>query len=142
MKHFLRLICLLVVFATLAAIPAYAQEVTPRGSNELNSYRAYCTKISSTQVVVSFQVIGTDALDEIGANTIKVQYSSDGVNWTTAKTFRKANYPSMVDHNTSMHATEFTAIVPSGKQYRAYVEFYGEKDGSLTARGYYTAVIT
>ena len=142
MKRFLRLVCLLVVFATLAAVPSYAQEVTPRGSNELSSYRAYCTKISSTQVVVSFQVIGTDALDEIGANTIKVQYSSDGVNWTTARTFRKANYPSMVDHNTGMHGGELTAIVPSGKQYRAYVEFYGEKDGGLTVRSYYTAVIT
>ena len=141
MKRFLRLVCLLVVFATLAAVPSYAQEPTTRGSNELSSYRAYCTKISSTQVVVSFQVVGTDALDEIGANTIKVQYSSDGVNWTTAKTFRKANYPSMVDHNTGMHATEFTATVPSGKQYRAYVEFYGEKDGNSTTRFYYTTII-
>lgn len=142
MKRFLRLVCLLVVFATLASIPTYAQEVTPRASNELSAYQAYCTKTSSTTVVVSFLVIGTTALDEIGANTIKVQYSSDGVNWTTARTFRKANYPSMVDYNTGMHAEELTATVPSGKQYRAYVEFYGEKDGGLTARGYYTAVIT
>ena len=141
MKRFLRLVCLLVVFATLAAIPAYAQEATPRASTELSSYRAYCTKKTSTSVVVSYQVIGTDALDEIGANTIKVQYSSDGVNWTTARTFRKANYPSMVDSNTSMHGGELTATVPSGKQYRAYVEFYGEKDGSFTERYYYTAVI-
>ena len=141
MKRFLRLVCLLVVFATLAAVPSYAQESTPYASRELSSYRAYCTKISSTQVVVSFQVIGTTALDEIGANTIKVQYSSDGVNWTTAKTFRKANYPSMVDHNTSMHGGELTAIVPSGKQYRAYVEFYGEKDGNSTTRFYYTEII-
>ena len=142
MKRFLRLVCLFVVFASLAAIPAYAQEANTRASTELSSYRAYCTKISSTQVVVSFQVIGTTALDEIGANTIKVQYSSDGVNWTTAKTFRKANYPSMVDSNTSMHAGTLTANVPAGMQYRAYVEFYGEKDGGLTVRSYYTAVIT
>ena len=141
MKRFIHLVCLFVVFATLVAIPAYAQEVSPRGSNELSSYRAYCTKISSTQVVASFQVLGADILDEIGANTIKVQYSSDGVNWTTAKTFRKASYPSMVDYNTSMHAEELTATVPSGKQYRAYVEFYGEKDGNSTTRFYYTAVI-
>ena len=141
MKRFLRLVCLLVVFAILAAVPSFAQEPTPYASRELSAYRAYCTKISSTQVVVSFQVIGTDALDEIGANTIKVQYSSDGANWTTAKTFRKANYPSMVDSNTSMHYGEYTATVPSGKQYRAYVEFYGEKDGNSTTRFYYTAII-
>lgn len=141
MKRFLRLVCLLVVFASLAAIPAYAQEANARASTELSSYRAYCTKMSSTSVAATFQVIGTDALDEIGANTVKIQYSSDGTNWTTAKTFRKADYPSMVDHNTSAHAKTLTATVPSGKQYRAYVEFYGEKDGNSTTRFYYTPII-
>ena len=126
MKRFLRIVCLLVVFATLAAIPAYAQEVTPRGSDELSSYRAYCTKKTSTSVVVSYHVIGTTALDEIGANTIKVQYSSDGTNWTTAKTFQKSVYTSMVNYNTGAHAGTLTAYVPAGMQYRAYVEFYGE----------------
>ena len=141
MKRFLRIVCLLVVFATLAAIPAYAQEVTPRGSDELSSYRAYCTKKTSTSVVVSYQVVGTGIIDEIGANTIKVQYSSDGTNWTTAKTFQKSVYPSMVSHNTGMHGGTWTATVPSGMQYRAYVVFYGEKDGSSTTRYYYTPVI-
>ena len=141
MKRFLRLVCLFVVFASLAAIPAYAQEVNARASTELSSYRAYCTKMSSTSVAATFQVVGTTALDEIGANTVKIQYSSDGTNWTTAKTFRKADYPSMVDHNTSAHAKTLTATVPSGKQYRAYVEFYGEKDGNSTTRYYYTPII-
>ena len=141
MKRFLRLVCLFVVFASLAAIPAYAQEANARASTELSSYRAYCSKASSTSVSAFFQVIGTTALDEIGANTVKIQYSSDGTNWTTAKTFRKADYPSMVDHNTSAHAKTLTATVPSGKQYRAYVEFYGEKDGNSTTRFYYTPII-
>ena len=141
MKRFLRLVCLLVVFATLAAIPAYAQEVTPRGSDELSAYRAYCTKKASTSVAVSYQVIGVGIIDEIGANTIKVQYSSDGTNWTTAKTFQKASYPSMVDYNTGMHAGTLTATVPAGMQYRAYVVFYGENDGSSTTRFYYTSII-
>ena len=141
MKRFVRLVCLLMVFATLAAVPSFAQEVEPRGSNELSAYGAYCTKTSSTTVVVSYQVLGTTALDEIGVNTVKVQYSSDGVNWTTAKTFKKANYTSMVTHGASAHAGMLTATVPSGKQYRAMVEFYGEKNGSFTERTYYTAVI-
>lgn len=141
MKRFLRLVCLFVVFATLATVPAYAQEANPRASTELSSYRAYCTKVSSTRISVVFQVIGTTALDEIGANTIKVQYSSDGVNWTTAKTFRKATDSVLMDYNSGAHSQEVFATVPSGKQYRAYVEFYGEKDGSSTTRFYYTTVI-
>ena len=142
MKRFLRLVCLLVVFATLAAVPSFAQESTPYASRELSSYRAYCTKKTSTSVAVSYQVIGTGIIDEIGANTIKVQYSSDGTNWTTAKTFQKSVYTNMVSYNTSAHGGVLTATVPSGMQYRAYVEFYGKKAGGLTARGYYTAIIT
>ena len=141
MKRFLHIVCLLLVFATLAAIPAYAQETNPRASTELSSYRAYCTKKTSTSVVVSYHIVGTDALDEIGANTIKVQYSSDGTNWTTAKTFQKASYPSMVNSGVSAHAGTLTATVPAGMQYRAYVVFYGEKDGNSTTRFYYTPII-
>ena len=141
MKRFIRLVCLLLVFASFAAIPAYAQELSPRASNELSSYGASCTMLSSTSVGVAFRVIGTDLMDEIGVNTVKVQYSSDKVNWTTAKTFLKANYPSMVDYNDSAHAGTLTATVPSGKYYRAYVEFYAAKDNGQSVRYYYTEII-
>ena len=141
MKRFIRLVCLILVFASLSAIPAYAQEQTPRASNYLSSYRAYCTKVSSTSIGVSFQVIGMGTMDEIGANLIKVQYSSDQVNWTTAKTFTKAIYSSMVEYNTGMHGGVLYATVPTGQYYRAYVEFYAEKDGGFAERYYYTEII-
>lgn len=141
MKRFVRLVCLLLVFASLATIPAYAAENSTRASAYLTGYRAYCTKVSSTSVGVSYQVIGTGTMDEIGANIIKVQYSSDKVNWTTAKTFKKASYPSMVDYDTGAHAGVLYATVPSGKYYRAYVEFYAEKDGGFSERYYYTEII-
>ena len=141
MKRFVRLVCLLVAFATLVAIPAYAQENAVRASKHLSSYGAYCTKNSSTSLSVSYQVLGTDAMDEIGVNTVKVQYSSDQVNWTTAKTFQKASYTSMTDTDTGYHSGVLTCTVPSGKYYRAYVEFYAEKDGSFSERYYYTPII-
>lgn len=141
MKRFTRFICLLVVFAALASVPAYAQEQSTRASAYLSSYQAYCTKISSTTVAVTFHVLGTGIMDEIGTNTIKIQYSSDQVNWTTAKTFYKSNYTDMIDTNTGSHAAEFSCTVPSGKYYRAYVEFYAEKDGGFAERYYYTEII-
>ena len=141
MKRFVRLACLLVAVATLVAIPAYAQENAVRASNQLSSYRAYCTKNSSTSLSVTYQVLGTDAMDEIGDNTVKVQYSSDQENWTTAKTFQKASYTSMTDTDTGYHSGVLTCTVPSGKYYRAYVEFYAEKDGSFSERYYYTQII-
>ena len=138
MKQFIRLVCLIVVFATLAAVPAYAQE---RASSYLSSYRAYCTKTASTSVTVSFAVVGTDIMDEIGAKTIKVQYSSDQVNWTTAKTFSKSSYTSMTDTDTASHAAELSCTVPSGKYYRAKVTFYSEKNGGFAERDYTTEII-
>lgn len=141
MKRIIQLVCLLVVFASLAAIPAYAQEQSPRASNYLSSYGAYCTKNSSTSLSVSYLVVGTGTMDEIGANMVKVQYSSDQVNWTTAKTFYKSSYPDMTDTNTGSHGTVLTCDVPSGKYYRAYVEFYSEKDGGFAERYYYTEII-
>lgn len=141
MKRLIRLICLLLVFATLAAVPAYAQEQSTYASRYLSAYRAYCTKLSSTSVGVSYQVLGTDAMDEIGVNLIKIQYSSDKVNWTTAKAFRKAIYPSMIDYDTSMHAGTLSATVPAGKYYRAYVEFYAAEGNGFAERYYYTEII-
>lgn len=141
MKRFIRIICLLVVFAAITAIPAYAQEQSNRASSYLSAYRAYCTKPSSTSVTVSFHVIGTRIMDEIGATTIKVQYSSDRTNWTTAKTFTKASYSSMTETNTGAHASELTCTVPSGKYYRAKVTFYAEKDGGFAERDYTTEII-
>ena len=141
MKRFIRLVCLLLVFASLASFPAYAQENSSRASSYLSSYRAYCTKTSSTTGVVSFQVIGAGQMEEIGAKTIKVQYSSDQVNWTTAKTFRSSSYSSMIDYNTGMHGAELSCTVPSGKYYRAEVTFYAAKDGGFGERYYTTGII-
>lgn len=141
MKRFTRIVCLFLVFASLATIPAYATENSNRASDYFSAYRAYCTKTTSTTVVVSFHVIGARGMDEIGVNTIKVQYSSDQVNWTTAHTFRKADYPSMIDYNTGMHAGELSCTVPSGKYYRAEVTFYAAKDGGFGERYYTTGII-
>ena len=141
MKRLIRLVCLLVVFATLTTIPAYAQEQSTRASDYISSYMAYCSKDSSTSVSVSYLIIGTRTMDEIGANMVKVQYSSDKANWTTAKTFYKSSYPDMTDTNTGSHGTVLTCTVPSGKYYRAYVEFYSEKDGGFSERYYYTDII-
>lgn len=80
-------------------------------------------------------------MDEIGANLVKIQYSSDKVNWTTAKTFQKATTSGMTDTNTSSHGTVLTCTVPSGKYYRAYVEFYSAKDGGFSERYYTTEII-
>lgn len=141
MKRFVRVVCLFVVIATLATVPAAAEEFMPRASDYLSSYRAYCVKDSSTSVTVAFHVLGTRLMDEIGVNLVKVQYSSDQEHWTTAKTFRKADYSNMTVADAAAHASTLTCTVPAGYYYRAYVEFYAAKDNGFAERYYYTATI-
>jgi len=141
MKRFIRFVCLVLVFATVAAVPAHAQEQTPRASQYISLFRAYCTRTSATTLDVTIYIMGTDIMDEIGANKIKVQYSSDKVNWTTARTFTKDIYTRMVDYNTSAHGTDIFCVIPAGKYYRAYIEFYAEIDGNFAERYYYTDII-
>ena len=141
MKRLIRLVCLLLVFASLAAIPAYAQEHSARASDYLSVYGGYCTKNSSTSVSVSYHVLGAGVMDEIGTSTVKVQYSSDQVNWTTQKTFTKSSYSSMTDTNTGYHTGVLTCTVPSGKYYRAKITFYAAKDNGFAERTYTTEII-
>ena len=47
----------------------------------------------------------------------------------------------MTDTNTSSHSAVLTATVPSGKYYRAYVEFYSAKGNGFAERYYYTEII-
>lgn len=141
MKRFLRTVSLIMAVVLLLSVTTYAQEYTSKSSSYFSSYRAYCTKLSSTTVGVSYQVLSLGIMDELGASSIKVQYSSDKENWTTAKTFTKADYPSMTETDTGIFASTLSCTVPSGYYYRAYVAFYA-KDGTGTAyRYYYTAII-
>ena len=86
MKRFIRIVCLVIVLSFLVAIPAYATEQTPRASDYFGAYSAYCYEASATKLEVYFTVIAVSEMDELGVSTIKVQRSSDGINWTTVPT--------------------------------------------------------
>ena len=141
MKRITRIICMILVFSMILAIPCHAVEQEQRASNYFSSYKAYCYESSSTQLAVYFSVFAVDTMDEIGASTIRVQRSSDGSNWTTVKTFTKANYPQMIDTNTIGHAKTLYCTKTSGYYYRAHVEFYAKNSAGTGYYYYYTAKI-
>ena len=141
MKKFIRIICFLVVAAMFLAIPAYATEQSERASLYFAAYRAYCHAASSTTIEVNFTVIGVGVMEEIGANEILVQQSSDQVNWTTVKTFSSSNYSNMVATNTGSHGATLSCNVESGHYYRAYVTFYAKNSNGLGEKYYYTDII-
>lgn len=113
-------------------------EQSTRASSFFSAYRAYCTKTSATKLTVSFSVVGVGILEEIGASRIRVQKSSDGSNWTTVKTFNKADYSNMTDTDTGAHGSTVSCTIVSGYYYRAIVEFYAKNSSGSAYHTYYT----
>lgn len=137
MKRFIQFICLILVFTSIMTMPAYASEtVDQRASNYFAVSSAYFNVISDSKFEIWFDVTATDLMDELGASKIELERSSDGVNWTTVKTFYKASYPAMMDPDdvSASYSGYVTYTYTSGYYYCATVTLYAKKgNGSANA---------
>ena len=126
MKRFVRCVSVVLVLVMLFSTTAFAAE--SRGSYYFmcSSVYLYRTSPTSNKFEIWFDVTGTHSMQEIGANLIKVQQSSDGENWTTVWTFRRDNYPAMICENTICHAECLTYVAARGYYYRAIIELYAK----------------
>ena len=106
-----RFLALLLVFSLLVPVCAQAAEtvsVQPRASFYLDSYGAYVYLPGNGQVQVYFDVTGTGYMDELGALSISIYESTDGVNWTWKDTFRHDLTPGMLSYNDDFHTGHVT----------------------------------
>lgn len=130
MKRFIRCVCLVLVFASVMTLPAFAAETTDaRASNYFMSSSAYFNVLSGSKFEIWFDVTATGLMDELGASKIELERSSDGVNWTTVKTFYKANNPSMMDPDdvSGSYSGYVTYTYASGYYYSATVTLYAKQ---------------
>lgn len=142
MKRFTRCACFFLAIMMLLITPAFAAEtVTPRASSYFMCISAYLEKTTGTQFEVWFDVTAVGGMDELGVSEIKVQRSSDGVNWTTMKTYSKDYYPQMICDNTVAHADCVTYTGTAGYYYRAYVCFYAKNSSGFGEYDEYTSSI-
>lgn len=115
-----------------AAMP---DTVEPRASYYLTSYSAYVYVTNSGEVQVWYDVMGTGWMDEIGALSIMLYESSDGVNWTRVHTFLHEDCDTMLIHNDCYISSHVS--YPNGstsKQYKAYVGVWAGKNGDGDTR--------
>ena len=139
---FVRLIVLLLVFSFIVPVCAQAAEtesVQPRASAYLSSYGAYVYLPGNGQVQVYFDVTGTDDMDELGALSISIYESTDGVNWTFKKTFTHDSTAGMLSYNDDFHTGHVTYNGVVGRYYKAYVCIWGGKDGQGDTRYFWTS---
>ena len=139
---FVRLFAWFLVFSFI--VPVYAQatdteSVQPRASAYLSSYGAYVYLPGNGQVQVYFDVVGTNVMDELGALSIAIYESTDGVNWTWKKTFKHNTTSGMLSYNDDFHTGHVTYNGVVGRYYKAYVCIWGGKDGQGDTRYFWTS---
>lgn len=144
MKHIMRAISLLVILATLFAVPTFAaDEIMPLSSAYLDSYAVgleiYTAKANTLQIW--FDVSGQSTLDKIGSTRIILQRSKNKTAWTNIKTFWPESYPNMLEEDTGSHTCTLKYTVATNYYYRAYITIYGEKNGGSDSRYLYTRIV-
>lgn len=142
MKRLIRCTCLILAMVMALTIPVSAAEsVEPKASSFFMGSSIYLSNVSGTTFTACFDVTGTGIMDAIGANFIKIQRSSDGVNWTTVITCSKDNFLYFVDYNSASHAASVTVSVTGGYYYRAYIQLYAKKGVDTGYMNRYTSKI-
>lgn len=144
MKRTMKNIAFLLIVAVLLSMPAYAAErdpVMPCENNVLSQYACDLLVSSGNKLQVHFSVTAIEILDKIGALQIEIQRSSDGENWTTVKTYKYADYPSLMATGTAAYSSYVTYYGEYGYYYRAKVSFYGQEGLLLYGKTRYTNTV-
>lgn len=142
MKRFLRAICFLMAVVTLLSTAAFAAESgNARASDYFMMTSTYIDRYDDDELEIWFDVEAVDRMDVLGVRYIKLQRSTDRTNWSTVKTYDKADYDQMTCSNTAAHADCVTYSGSSGYYYRAYVEFYAKVGNGTGVYSRYTATV-
>lgn len=142
MKRFTQLVCLILIIATVLAVPVSAEEsAAPWGSSYFTSFLSYLHQTTGNQFQIWIEVLAVGTMDKIGATEIVLQRSSDNSNWSDVKTYTKEVYTNLVASNDFGHETYVTYTGTSGYYYRAEVTFYAKKGNGTAEYDYTTASI-
>lgn len=131
MKRFTHIVCIILVVVTVLSVPAQALGIeNQRGSDYFMKYSVFLEEISGSKFEVWFDVTAVQSMNVLGVSEIKVQRSTDQVNWTTVKTYDKDDYSQMTDTSTIRHSGCVTYSYTSGYYYSAVIELYAKKGSS------------
>lgn len=135
----IRLLAFLLVLVLIVPIGASATTISPRASAYLSTYAAYVYLPGDGEVRVYFNAEGTRVMDELGALTIMIYESTDGINWTWKKTFKHSTTSGMLSYNDDYHSGYVSYNGIAGRYYKAQVCVWGGKDGAGDTRYFWTS---
>lgn len=132
------------VFALLMMIvqPANAAEVdNTRASSFFMCSSVYLLKTSDTTFDAWFEVSSTRTMDELGASSITIQKSYDGLTWESMITFTKETTSKLICTNTGLHGTCVKYAGTPGRYYRAKIVLYARDGTSVGEMVEYTRTL-
>lgn len=143
MKRFSQFVCLILVLATVLSTTAFAAEpMEPRASNYFASSSVYFWHVSGNQYQIWFDVTALGGMNELGASKIKVERSTDLVNWSPAGTYYKSGNPQMTTTSgTASYANYITYTPTTGYAYRAIVTLYAKNSSGYGEMDEQTAIL-
>lgn len=143
MKRFSRIVCMILVLATVLGTTAFAAEtVEPRASNYFWSSSVYFWHVSGSQYQIWFDVTAVAGMSELGASKIVVERSTDLVNWSEDATYYKSSSPQMTTKQTSARYANYVTYYPaSGYAYRATITLYAKNSSGYGEMDETTALL-
>lgn len=142
MKRFMCFTCVLLLLVMVLSVPTFATEaIGPKASSFFGKSSVYLCNVSGPAFEAWFDVTGTGTMEAIGANFIKIQRSSDGVNWTTLSTFSKESYPNLIGYSSVGHEAGVRYVGTAGHYYRAYIQLYAKNSSGYGTWDRYTSAI-
>ena len=142
MKRFSQIVCLIVVFAMVFSTAALAAETPePRASNYFTSSSVYFWHTSGNNYQIWFDVTAKGTMQKLGTSQIRVQQSSDEVNWTTVKTYNMEDYSQMTTTGTGHYVNYVDYTATTGYSYRAIVTLYAKNSNGTGEMDEYTSIL-
>lgn len=130
MKKILKPLCIALAILLIYAMPANAVEIgNSKASSFFAASRVSLSKTSDTTFEAWFQVSAVETMDELGASSITIQKSYDGVTWESMITYTKESTPKLICTNTGLHCECVRYAGTTGRYYRAKIVLYA-KDGT------------
>ena len=142
MKRLAQLICIVLVFVTVFSTVAFAAETPqPRASMFFGASSVYFWHVSGNDYQVWFDVTALSTMQKLGASKIRVQRSTDEVNWTTVQTYNMEDYSQMTTSNAATYINKVPFSATTGYSYRAIVTLYAKNSSGTGEMNEYTAIL-
>lgn len=117
-----------------------AASAAVQSSAYLDGYSASITPKANGDISVTVNVAGVGRMTEIGAKTIYIYESDDGVNFNRVATYESSKYPEMLGSGTNYYKTPITHEGTTGYYYYAVVYVYAGNSSGGDSRRYETSI--